>query len=89
MKSDLLDGDFVIVSKSTYGYSKYSFPFAMIPFKGKIFFTEPQRGDVAVFRYPSNPKVNYIKRVIGLPGDTVQIVKGRLYLNGQLVKENI
>jgi signal peptidase I len=85
MKSDLLDGDFVIVSKSSYGYSKYSFPFAMIPFRGKVFFTEPKRGDVAVFRYPLNPKINYIKRLIGLPGDTVQIIGGRLYLNGELV----
>ena len=85
MKSDLLDGDFVIVSKSSYGYSKYSFPFALIPFSGKVFFTEPERGDVAVFRYPANPKINYIKRLIALPGDMVQIVKGRLYLNGKLV----
>ena len=85
MKDNLLDGDFIIVSKSTYGYSKYSFPFAMFPFKGRIMSGEPKRGDVLVFRYPSDPKINYIKRLIGLPGDSVQIINGELYLNGKLI----
>lgn len=89
MKDTLLTGDFIIVSKSSYGYSKYSFPFAMFPFKGRVFSEKPERGDVSVFRLPSNPRINYIKRLIGLPGDTIQIVNGELYLNGELVKRTM
>lgn len=85
MKSGLLTGDFVFVSKSSYGYSKYSFPFGLAPIKDRIFFTEPKRGDVAVFRLPTNPKINYIKRLIGLPGDKIQIKDSLLYLNGKLI----
>lgn len=79
----LLVGDYVIVSKYSYGYSRYSMPFGLPLFKGRLFESPPQRGDVAVFRLPSNPRIDYIKRLIGLPGDTVQVKKGRLYINGE------
>ena len=85
MKDTLLEGDFIIVSKSSYGYSKYSFPFAMFPIKNRVFFKKPNRGDVIVFRLPTNPRINYIKRLIGLPGDKIQIISGELYLNDKLV----
>ena len=81
MKDTLLIGDYIIVSKSSYGYSKYSFPFAMLPFKGRVLSKQPERGDVAVFRLPSNPRINYIKRIVGVPGDEIQMVNGQLYLN--------
>ncbi|NET71496.1 MAG: signal peptidase I [Sphaerospermopsis sp. SIO1G2] len=87
MKDTLLVGDYIFVSKYAYGYSRYSFPLGLPLFEGRIGAdSRPQRGDVAVFRLPSNAKVDYIKRVIGLPGDTVQMRAGRLYLNGALVE---
>lgn len=86
MKDTLLIGDFIFVSKSSYGYSRYSFPLGLPLFKGRIFASEPQRGDVIVFRLPTNPRVDYIKRLIGLPGDRIQVRDGVLYLNGQAVK---
>ena len=85
MKSGLLTGDFIFVSKSSYGYSKYSFPFGLAPIKNRIFFEKPQRGDVAVFRLPTDPNINYIKRLIGLPGDRIQVKDSLLYLNGELL----
>jgi signal peptidase I len=68
MKSTLLVGDYLFVSKLSYGYSRYSFPWDIIPFKGRIFATEPKRGDVAVFKLPRDNSTDYIKRIIGLPG---------------------
>jgi len=86
MKDTLLEGDFIIVSKYTYGYSRYSFPFGIAPIKNRIWEGEgPERGDVIVFRLPSNPRINYIKRLIGLPGDKVQMQNGRLFINEQAV----
>ncbi len=85
MKSSLLVGDYVFVSKYSYGYSRYSFPFGLNIFEGRHFFTEPKRGDVIVFKLPSNPDINYIKRLIGLPGDRVQVKNSKLYLNGKEV----
>jgi len=85
MLPTLLVGDFLFVSKYSYGYSKYSFPGSLDLFEGRIGGSPPQRGDVAVFRWPRNPSVDYIKRVIGLPGDKVQVRAGRLYINGALV----
>lgn len=79
-------GDYLFVSKTSYGYSKYSFPFGMADFDGRMMETTPQRGDVVVFRLPSQPSIDYIKRLIGLPGDTIQVTKGRLYINGKLVE---
>jgi len=85
MKSTLLVGDYLFVSKLAYGYSRYSIPWGIIPFKGRIFASEPKRGDVAVFKLPRDNSTDYIKRIIGLPGDHVQVKQGQLYVNGKLV----
>jgi signal peptidase I len=82
MKPTLLVGDFVFVSKFSYGFSRYSFPFFNPPFKGRIFGSVPKRGDVAVFRLPRDPSVDYIKRIVGLPGDRIQMIDGVLNING-------
>ena len=81
MKDTLLIGDFLFVNKMAYGYSKYSCPFAMCPFTGRILASEPERGDVVVFSHPVNGS-DFIKRLIGLPGDTVQMRDGKIILNG-------
>ena len=81
MKPTLLVGDFVFVKKYAYGYSRYSFPFSINFFSGRIFNKPPQRGDIAVFRYPSDPSINYIKRIIGLPFDRIQMRSGKLFIN--------
>ncbi len=86
MKPTLLVGDYLFVSKGAYGYSRYSFPFGIIPIEGRMNARDPQRGDIVVFKLPSNTSIDYIKRVIGLPGDTVQMKSGRLYINGEMVK---
>jgi signal peptidase I len=85
MKPTLEIGDYLFVYKPAYGYSRYSFPFGMAPIKGRILPKEPDRGDVVVFKLPTNPGLDYIKRIIGLPGDTIQVVGGRLYINDKLV----
>ena len=85
MKPNLLVGDYLFVSKYSYGYSRHSFPFGLVPMDGRVWTTEPERGDIAVFKLPSNHSVDYIKRVIGMPGDTVQVRNGQLYLNGKRV----
>ena len=77
----LLVGDYLFVSKYSYGYSRYSFPFGMAPFDGRIFETPPERGDVAVFRQPRNESVAFIKRIVGLPGDQIQVTDGILRIN--------
>lgn len=79
-------GDYLFVSKSAYGYSRYSFPFGIVDFGGRISEAQPKRGDPVVFKLPTNTSVDYIKRVIGLPGDTIQVIRGRLYINGEMVK---
>lgn len=81
MKDTLLIGDFLFVNKMAYGYSRYSCPFSMCPFTGRILASEPERGDVVVFRHPVNGS-DFIKRLIGLPGDKVQMKNGVLWLNG-------
>ena len=81
MKSTLLVGDYLFVSKYSYGYSKYSFPLGLNLFNGRVLSGEPERGDVAVFRLPTNTQIDYIKRVIGLPGDRIQMRDGVLYIN--------
>lgn len=86
MKDTLLIGDFIFVNKMAYGYSKYSCPFAMCPLSGRILFSEPERGDVVVFRHPVSGS-DYIKRLIGLPKDTVQVRNGEIILNGVLVPQ--
>ena len=88
MVPTLLVGDYLFVSKFSYGYSRYSLPFGLPLFSGRIYlpFSErPQRGDVAVFKLPTDPSVDYIKRIVGLPGDRVQMRHGQLYINDQLV----
>lgn len=84
MKSTLLIGDYLFISKYSYGYSKHSFPFSMGPFSGRIFGSEPERGDVIVFKNPHNGE-DYIKRLIGLPGDRIQVKKGVLHINDEPV----
>ncbi len=85
MVPTLLVGDFVFVSKYSYGYSKYSMPFSPPFLSGRLFGSLPHRGDVVVFRYTRDTSIDYIKRVIGLPGDHVQVKGGQLYLNGKEV----
>ncbi|NBX03532.1 MAG: signal peptidase I, partial [Alphaproteobacteria bacterium] len=82
MKSNLLVGDYLFVSKYSYGYSRYSFPLGLPLFKGRIGGSEPKRGDVVVFRPPSQPRIDFIKRIMGLPGDKIQVKQGVLYING-------
>lgn len=82
MLPNLLVGDYLFVSKYSYGYSRYSFPLAPRLFSGRIFSSLPQRGDIVVFRLPLHDSEDYIKRVIGLPGDTVQMIGGVLHING-------
>ncbi len=86
MKPTLLVGDYLFVNKPAYGYSKYSFPFALAPINDRVWDKPPQRGDVIVFKLPTNPKVDYIKRLIGLPGETIQMKNGRLYINDKIVE---
>src|SRR3954465_601899 len=86
MKATLLVGDYLFVSKYTYGYSHYSLPYSPPIFSGRIWGSEPKRGDVVVFRLPKDDSVDYIKRVIGLPGDRVQMIDGVLNINGEAVK---
>ena len=84
MKANLLIGDYIFVSKPAYGYSRYSFPFGLPLFTGRIGSeARPQRGDVVVFRKPTDPSIDFIKRVIGLPGDKVQVIDGVVMLNGK------
>jgi signal peptidase I len=85
MKSTLLIGDYLFVSKLSYGYSRFSFPFSPNLFSGRILASEPKRGDVVVFRLPQDESIDYIKRVIGLPGDEIQMKDGVLNINGQAV----
>jgi signal peptidase I len=82
----LLIGDYLFVSKYSYGYSKHSIPFSPPLFSGRIMGSEPLRGDIAVFKLPKDGSTDYIKRVIGLPGDRVQMIDGILHINGQAVK---
>ena len=77
MKPTLLVGDYLFVSKFAYGYSRYSLPLGLPLFSGRIFERLPERGDVVVFKLPSDNKTDYIKRVVGLPGDHVQVLRRR------------
>jgi signal peptidase I len=86
MKATLLVGDYLFVSKYSYGYTHYSLPFSPPIFSGRIFASQPNRGDVVVFRLPREDSIDYIKRVIGLPGDKIQMINGLLHINGQPVK---
>ena len=85
MMPNLLVGDYLFVSKWPYGYSQYSYPFGIIRYEGRVMGSLPERGDIAVFRYPGPREDDYVKRVIGLPGDKIQVIGGRLILNDQEV----
>lgn len=86
MKETLLVGDYLFVSKLSYGYSRFSFPFGFNLFEGRIFASEPKRGDVVVFKLPRDNSTDYIKRVIGLPGDEIVVRGGVIFINGEEVK---
>lgn len=81
----LLIGDYLFVSKFSYGYSRHSFPLSAAPISGRILSSEPRRGDVAVFKLPSDNKTDYIKRIVGLPGERIQVKRGRLFINDKIV----
>jgi signal peptidase I len=83
MEPNLLEGDYIIVSKFSYGYSHHSIPFSPPLFSGRIFDTKPTRGDIVVFKLPRDSRTDYIKRLIGMPGDRVQIKEGVVYINGK------
>ena len=87
MEPTLLIGDYFFVSKLAYGYTRYSLPFSPPIISGRIFADEPQRGDLVVFRLPRDDSVDYIKRIVGMPGDRVQMINGVLQLNGTAVKQ--
>ena len=90
MEPSLLVGDRLFVTKLSYGYSKHSFPFSIGPIKNRIFFSEPKRGDVIVFKTPADNRTDYIKRLLGLPGDKLQFIEGNLYLNNvEILKSKI
>ena len=86
MLPTLMIGDYLAVSKYSYGYSRHSFPFSPPLFEGRIFGKAPERGDVVVFKLPRDGRTDYIKRVIGLPGDRIQMIGGQLFINGEPVK---
>ena len=82
----LLVGDYLFVSKFSYGYSRYTVALGVPLFDGRLLYTKPERGDVAVFKLPRDNKTDYIKRIIGLPGDRIQVIGGILHINGEAVK---
>ncbi|MEK9610607.1 MAG: signal peptidase I [Alphaproteobacteria bacterium] len=86
MMPTLLVGDYLFVSKYSYGYSRYSFPLGLIAFDGRIAESQPERGDIAVFRQPNKTSVTFIKRIVGLPGDRIQVKGGILHINGTAVE---
>jgi signal peptidase I len=87
MEPTLLVGDYLFASKYAYGYSRYSLPFGSIPFDGRLFGANPRRGDVVIFRLPRDTATDYVKRVIGLPGDEVLVRHGIVYVNGQALPQ--
>ena len=89
MELNLLVGDRLFVTKYSYGYSKHSFPFSPPLFKNRIFESIPERGDIIVFKTPADNRTDYIKRLIGLPGDTIQFINGNLYLNNNQILSTI
>lgn len=89
MKPTLLVGDYLFVNKPAYGYSRFSFPFGIAPIEERIWPAEPQRGDVIVFALPTQTSTNYIKRIVALPGETLQVIRGRVYINGEIVEREL
>ena len=90
MEPNLLVGDRIFVTKYSYGYSKHSFPFSPPLFKGRLISNKPKRGDVVVFKTPADNRTDYIKRLIGLPGDQIQFIDSNLYINNtEIIKSKI
>ena len=89
MEPNLLVGDRLFVTKFSYGYSKHSFPFSPSIFSGSLLSATPKRGDVVVFKTPADNRTDYIKRLIGLPGDTIQFINGNLYLNSKKIQKEV
>ena len=83
MEPNLLVGDRIFVTKYSYGYSKHSFPFSPPLFQGRLISKEPKRGDVVVFKTPEDNKTDYVKRVIGVPGDKIKMISSEIYLNNE------
>lgn len=89
MKDTLLVGDFIFVSKYSYGYSRYSFPLGLPLFDGRVMRSAPERGDIVVFRPTNQPRTDYIKRIVGLPGDQIQMRQGVLFINGTEAEQEL
>ena len=87
MEPNLYEGDYIVVSKWSYGYSKHSIPFSPPLFDGRIMGSAPKRGDIVVFKLPRDDKTDFIKRVIGLPGDRIQMIANKLYINDKPVQD--
>ena len=87
MEPNLYEGDYIVVSKWSYGYSKHAIPFSPPVFDGRVFAQEPERGDIVVFKLPRDNKTDYIKRLIGLPGDRIQMINNVLHINGEPVRD--
>ncbi len=85
MYPNLLVGDYLFVSKHSYGFSKHSFPFSFPLVPGRIFYKKPERGDVVVFKTPEDNRTDYIKRLIGLPGDKIKMISNAIYINDQKI----
>ena len=88
MEPNLYEGDYIIVSKFSYGYSRHSIPFSPNVFQGRVMESQAQRGDVVVFKLPSDGRTDYVKRVVGIGGDRVQMRNGLLYVNDKLVQRD-
>ena len=88
MEPTLLVGDRIFVSKYSYGFSKHSFPFSPSFTNNRFFYKKPKRGDLVVFKTPSDNRTDYIKRLIGLPGDTIQFINGDLYINQNIIQKD-
>ena len=86
MEPNLLVGDRIFVSKYSYGYSKHSFPFSPPIYEKRIFFNQPKRGDLVVFKTPQDNRTDYIKRLIGMPGDSIQFINGEVFLNNKAIE---
>ena len=86
MEPNLLVGDRIFVTKYTYGYSKHSFPFSPGISNKRVMYTEPKQGDLVVFKTPADNRTDYIKRLIGMPGDEVQFINGEIFINGEKIK---
>ena len=87
MEPNLYEGDYIVVSKWSYGFSKHSIPFSPPLFDGRIMGSAPKRGDIVVFKLPRDNKTDFIKRVIGLPGDRIQMIANKLYINDKPVQD--